>query len=47
MEENLVENDVSAPLQDQIFVVKNINQSTRSCNDNLPHNVTQHVMFTS
>jgi len=32
---NLVENDVRATLEDEIFVVKNINESTWSGNDNL------------
>ena len=32
---DLIENDVSATLQDEIFVVKNVDQSTRSCNHDL------------
>ena len=38
---NLIKNDVSAALQHKIFVVKDVNQSTWSRNDDLSHGTTR------
>jgi len=36
---NLVEDDVSTALQDEVFVVQHVNQSTRRCYHNLRHSI--------